>query len=457
MIKNSISSCGLRLLLFFIPVLIFSQQNSESARRDIIQYGTETEIEGLITSLKAENTDSLDEDLITLAQDSRNHKVLIGIFSFFGDRQKKGLEERALKVISERENETNETVHAAMDYLGKIKCPEAVPVIMELLDTEERRFLSTGFRAISLASSSDKSLADETAEFLIDYYEFREPGSDNRSVLINAIGATGSTVGVELLSNIAVNTDERIPLRMAALDALSKIGNDKGLEAILACVGTNDPNVRSSAIGALGPFTGSEVDKAILDGFRDSYYRSRIASAQAARDRKLESAVPFLKFRAERDDVPNVKDEAIRALGAIANAEALEVLESLFLERKNSERVRVLSADLLMQHTADKNFTRLLIELDEAKSKNQTSIYNGFLRVVGAAVLNENKTEVENLARRFMRNGTVIEKLYGLDMALNNRLASLDAEIITLAKDRNESIARKAGRIAETLGITIPE
>jgi len=446
--------CG---LFFFSSLSTFAQQNSESARREIIQYGTEIEIEALIQSLKTENAEYLDSELIELAQNSRNHKVLIGIFSFFGDRKKDGLEERALRVISQRENETNETVHSAMDYLGKIKCPQAVPVIMELLDTEERRFLSTGFRALSLASSGDKALADETAEFLIEYYTYREPGSDNRSILINAIGATGSDVGIELLSDIATNTDERIPLRMAALDALSKIGNDEGLKAILVCIGTNDPNVRSAAVGALGPFSGPDVDKAILDGFRDSYYRTRIASAQAARDRKLAAAVPFLKFRAERDDVPNVKDEAIRALGAIANDEALEVLESLFLDRKNSERVRVLSADLLMKHTASKNFTRLVLELDEAKSKNQTNLYNGFLRVVGAAVLGENVTEIESLARSFMRSGTVIEKLYGLDMALNNRLTNLDAEIITLAKDRNEGIARKASRIAETLGIEIPE
>jgi hypothetical protein len=42
-------------------------------------------------------------------------------------------------------------------------------------------------------------------------------------------------------------------------------------------------------------------------------------------------------------------------------------------------------------------------------------------------------------------------------MALNNNLDGLREEIITLSKDRNESIARKARRIAESLGIEIPE
>jgi HEAT repeat protein len=324
------------------------------------------------------------------------------------------------------------------------------------LETEERRFLSAGFRARGGASSGNKKLADETAEFLVDYYNDRDPGNDNRSVIINAIGATGSSAGVEFLSEIAVNTDERIPLRMAALGALSKIGDPKGLDAILNCVSTNDPNVRSAAVAALGPFSGSAAEGAILDAFRDSYYRTRIAAAQASRDRKLAAAVPFLKFRAERDDVLNVKDEAIRALGAIANDEALEVLEGLFSERKNSDRVRILAADMLARNTGGRYFGKLIIELDEAKTKNQTTLYNGFLKVTGETVVEGDKSQIEGVARRFMSTGGVMEKLYSLDMALNNKLAGLKDEIITLTKDKNESISRKARRTAESLGIEIP-
>ena len=397
-------SCGLWLILLFLfGFPLYAQQDVEAARRDIIKYGTETEIAALIQILRNEKVDYLDEELIALIQNSRNQRILTGVFSFFGEREKTGLQARAIKAISEREDETNETVLTAMEYLGRIKSAEAVPVIMELLETEERRFLAIGFRAIGRASSGNEKLADETAQFLMDYYNDRDPGGDNRSVIIAAIGETGSSVGVPLLIDIASNTDERIPLRIAALGALSKIGDDSGLEAILNCVGTNDPNVRSSAVAALGPFSGSAVDNAILDGFRDSYYRTRLASAQASRERKLVAAVPYLKFRAERDEVPNVKDEAIRALGAIANEEALEILGALFLERKNPERVRILSADMLMKNGGGKDFNKLVIELDEAKTKNQTNLYNGFLRVTGETVVEGDKTEIEKIAQRFFK------------------------------------------------------
>jgi len=462
--KNIISlvrvgSCGSWLiffLLFLIASFAYAQDDAKDPRSDIIKYGTETEIANLIQSLRAEKTDAFDDDLITLAQTSKNMRVMTGIFGFFSEKEKSGLQARAVKAVSQREDEPTETVLAAMEYLGRMKYAEAVPEMMKLLETEEKKYLNACFRAIGSASSGDKKLADQTAEFLVDFYNDRDPGNDNRSAVINAIGATGSSVGVDFLTDLATNTDERTALRIAALNALSKIGDPKGLDAIITCISAADPNLRSSAVGALGPFTGAAAENAILDAFRDSYYRTRIAAAQASRDRKLVSAIPFLKFRAERDDVPTVKDEAIRALGAIANDEANAVLEGLFLERKNTDRVRILSGDMFMKSTGGKNFGKLITELDEAKKKNQTALYNGLLKIVGETTAESNKSEIETVAKRFLSTGGIMEKLYGLDMANNNKLTSLKEEIITLTKDKNESLSRKAKRTAENLGIEIP-
>jgi len=449
-------------LIFFIFLLTASYsyaqaQNTSRVDTDTIKYGTETEIANLIQTLRAENTDVLDNELIALSLTSKNTKIVSGIFGFFSDREKDGLQERAIKAVSQREDEANETVLSALEYLGRMKSAEAVPVIMELLETEERRFLSAGFRAIGSACSGDKKLAGQTAEFLIDFYNDKDPGNENRSVIIAAIGDTGSSAGVEFLSEIAVNTDERFPLRIAALGALSKIGDPKGLDAIVNCISANDPNVRAAAVAALGPFSGSAADSAILDAFRDSFFRTRIAAAQASRDRKLAAAVPFLKFRAERDEVPTVRDESIRALGAIANDEAISVLESLFLERKNTDRVRILAADMLGKNTGGKYLSKLIIELDEAKRKNQTALYNGLLKVVGETTAANGNQEIETIARRFLSSGGIMEKLYGLDIALNNKLTGLKEEIIPLTKDKNESLSRKARRTAENLGIEIPK
>jgi HEAT repeat protein len=436
-----------------VPVPAPPENTVESARLATIRYGTETEIAALIQTLKSEGAGYLDNELAALVENTRNRQILSGVFTFFGDRGKEGLEDRAIRAIEERDDEANETVLAAADYLGKVKAGKGVRALMDLLDSQERRFMGIAFRALGRAGGPDKDTADKTADYLIDYYTNREPGDENRREIITAVGATGSSRGVSFLAGIAGGNEERITLRVAALEALAKIGDEEGLSAIIASISSPDPNVRSSAVAALGPFSGETVDNAILEAFRDSYYRTRIAAAQASKERKFEKAVPYLRYRAERDEFPAVKDEAIRALGAIGNEEALSVINGFFSERKNSDRVRIVSAEMLMRNDPGKYLSPLIIELDEAKTKNQTPLYNGLLKIAG-----ESKTEkLEDITRRFLTSGGIIEKSYALDMAANNGFRVLAEEVRALTSDKNASLARKAQRTLETLEEKNPE
>jgi len=443
-----------RFLLLFLFSLTFSLFSfllfaEDDVRLNTVKYGTETEIASLIQSLRAENEDSLDNEIIALIENTRNQRILVGAFGFFGDREKNGLEGRALRAVEERDEETNETVLAAIDYLGKIKSSNAAPLLRELLERNETRFMNSAFRALGRVSGPDSRNSGDTAEYLIDFYENRDPGEGNQHEVITALGATKSSSAVEFLAGIAVNNEERTPLRIAAVESLAAIADPDGLDAILACISANDPNIRSTAVGALGPFSGTAVDSAILDAFRDSFFRTRLAAAQASRQRKLAAAIPFLKFRAERDDVPSVRENSIRALGAIANAEAIKILEELFTERKNSERIRTVAAEMIMEVSPAQYLDKLVIELDDAKQRNQTSQYNGFLKVLGGT----KSANVETVTRRLMQDKGIVEKSYALDMAANNNLTVLADEIKSLAEDRNESLARKARRTLDKLGI----
>ncbi|MFP3043462.1 HEAT repeat domain-containing protein [Treponema primitia] len=459
---------------------------AEDAKRlETIRYGTETEIAALIQSLKNENATALDAELITVARNTRNRNILSGVFSFFGDRDQAGLEDRALKAIAERDDEANETVLAALSYLGKIKFAPAVPYIQELLDAEEQRFISACIKALGLIGGSmpagsntiadaepppeaepedtsepplppssppvrtrkEQESAAAVAEYLIDFYNNRSPGQENRRELIIALGDVKSPAGVPLLREIAENNDERAVLRMSALEALAKIGDTGGIDAVLLSVESTDPNVRSTAVAALGPFAGPEIDSAILEAFRDSYYKTRMAAAQAARDRRLVEAVPYLRYRAERDDVQAVKDEAIKALGAIGNPESLDFLSSLFTERKNADQIRLLSAEMLLQNNASAYTAKVIEELDEAKRKNQTPLYNGFLRILGSA----KTASLEDLARRFFSSGGVVEKSYALDMVLNNEFRSLAEQVRELTDEKYGSLSRKSRVVVEKL------
>ncbi|MDR1411629.1 MAG: HEAT repeat domain-containing protein [Spirochaetaceae bacterium] len=419
-----------------------AQKSVEEQRLETIRYGTENEIASLIQTLKTENSSYLDDELIALVRGTLNRNILTGVFAFFGDRGKSGLEERALRAVTEWDGEANETIIAAIDYLGRVNNADAVKPLKALLSTEERRFNSSIFRALGRIAGAHEDLCDETAAYLKDYYTDRIPADEARREIITALGDTGSPDIIPFLIDITGNNDERAAVRMAAINALSKIGDPAGLPAILEGVSSQDPNLRSSSVAALGPFRGPEVDHAITEAFRDTYYRTRLGAAQAAGKRKLVEAIPYLAYRAEHDDTPAVKDESIRALGEIGTEEAVAVLDSLFSNQKTPDRARILCAEMLVREKPDASAGKISAEIDDAKKRNQNALYNGLLRAISAA-----KTPaVENLAKRLLASGGVTEKSYALDMIVNNRFVSLSRDIEALLdqKNQNQSLSRKA-------------
>jgi len=421
----------------------------EQQRLDTLRFGTETEIASLIQTIKNEKVTYLDNELIEIAQKAKSRAILSGIFGLFGDTEKSGLEERAIRAIVERDQEANDTVLAAVNYLGSVKANASVDVLEDLIVSGESRFLNSAFKALGRAAPEEN--ADSVAAFLLDYYKDRSPGEESKREIINALGETGSKESVSFLSDLVKDTEEKGILRMAALDALGKIGDEESLDVVIEAVSSPDPNVRSSAVAALSPFPGEAAENAILDAFRDSYYRTRMGAAQAAGKRRLESAVPYLRYRAENDEVPNVKDEAIKALGAINNEDAMTVLNSLFSERRNSDRVRIMAADMLLKNNADVYGNRVFAEMEEAKLKNQTALYNGFIRVMGTA----KAASLVTVVLRLISGGGVIEKSLALDLILNNEFRQMSGEIRSLLdeKKHSASIARKAQNILDRLGL----
>jgi HEAT repeat protein len=416
------------------------KKSVEEQRLETIRYGTENEIAALIQTLKTENAVYLDDELVTLVQGTLNQNILTGVFTFFGDRSKEGLEGRALKAVTEWDGEANETITSAIEYLGKIKNRDCIKPLKALLSTEERRFNNNIFRALGKIAGGHEDIRDETASYLVEYYTDKIPSDEARREIVSALGESGSPEAVSFLIDIAGNNDERTTIRMAAVDSLSKIGDLKGLPAILAGVSSQDPNLRSASVAALGPFNGQEVDHAILEAFRDTYYRTRIGAAQSAGKRKLTSAIPYLAYRAAHDDVPAVKDEAIRALGAITDGESVTILDSLFSDRKTPDRVRILSAEILIRERPDDFTAKVIAEMDDAKKRNQTPLYNGLIKAVSTAKTNS----VESLARRFLASGGVIEKSYALDIVTANRFTSLSRDVESLLDQKNTSLIRKA-------------
>ena len=183
------------------PILVApAARTLEEQRLDTLRFGTETEVAALIQTLRNEKVSYLDDELINIARSTRNRSILSGILGFFGETEKSGLEERAMRAITERDEEANETVLAAVDYLGKVKAGAAVDCLEELIIAGEARFLNNAIRALGRLRGGDSyqgpdgetlQLTDRTAAFLLDYYHNRGPGDETRREIVVALGETG--------------------------------------------------------------------------------------------------------------------------------------------------------------------------------------------------------------------------------------------------------------------------
>ena len=445
------------VLLFVLLCAPSVQADSDTAdqrRLDILTFGTETEVAALIQTLRTEGDFSLEKELIEIAENTRNRTILAGVLNFFGEAARSGLEERAIRAIQERDFEANETILAAVDYLGRVNAANAVESLQDLIRSRESFFLNNAIRALGRAArgQEESGVTDTAAEFLLDFYRYRNPSHENQREAIVAIGETGSSTGLQFLIDIISSEDENVGLRIAALEAVAAIGNPLAASAVVDAVASTDPAVRSTAVASLGPFSGAAADQAVLDGFRDSYFRTRQSASRAAGQRQQESAVPFLRFRAENDDVPAVRDEAIRALGAVNNSEAMAALDSLFSARGNSDRVRLMAAEMLLQNNANAYGTKVVVEMDEAQTRRQTALYNGFIRILSTA---PPSASFEPAARRLIRSGGVIERALALDLIATNEFRHLADEVRELLDERrsNASLARRARTTLERLGL----
>jgi HEAT repeat protein len=427
-------------------------------RLDVIHYGTETEIAALIESLKKDTAytdDKLDAELVRLARTTKNKKIITGVFSLFGGKEKDGLGDTALAIIENRADETPDIVTAAIEYVGKIQPPKAAAVLREVINDGASDFLGPAIRALGGVAGSGAggsgnagSSVDEITDFLIDLYTNHDPGAGTDGTIVTALGETKSKKAVPFLVDLVQDGEQSGSLRIAALEALAKIGDGAALDVILGALSATEPAVRTAAVAALSPFSGSRVNDAIIESFRDSVFRIRAVTAKTAGERKLAAAIPYLKYRAEKDEARIVREESIRALGAIDTNAAHSALENLFSEPKNPDYVRIMAAEMLLNNNADAYVQRVIDAMDDAQKTRKTTLYNRFLRLLS----NAKSDKLKSLAERFFASGSAVEKSAALDIVRTNRFTALTEAVRSLMDKKNgAALATKAQSVLENL------
>ncbi|GMO21761.1 MAG: hypothetical protein Ta2B_00640 [Termitinemataceae bacterium] len=440
--------CCMCVCFFCCTVFLQAADDDEQTMRDTIHYGTDSEIATVIKKIKTDKISSLDDDLAELAKTSNNDAILIGVFSYFSDQKKDTLADKALTILKDREDKSVVIILAAINYAGAVQDKKAQEVLQEIVTQNETRYNNSAIKALgNIAGNAGKAAADDMAEYLIGFYRDNELTEDTRHEIIVSLGSTGSKSALPFLHEIMGADDTSSYLKSGTLEALGKIKDNESLDIIIAAAAHEEPVVRAAAISALGTFSDAKSGKIILDAFRDSFFRTRLAAAKAAGLRKIDDAIPYLRHRSLYDDAASVREESIKSLGAMDLQEANKTLKDIFEDTKSNDRIRILCAEALLKNDPGTYCDIIIVKLDDLKKNRQTAMYNGLLKA-----LTETQTpRLEELAARLFASKDVIDNAFALEITSKNNFSVFKDQVEKMSETKNSTLAKKAGEILKNL------
>lgn len=239
---------------------------------------------------------------------------------------------------------------AAATALGKLGDPKSVQPLFELLrdeyeDVQEQAIAALGsLRGAGLAEGLKDLAFDEDPDIrrnvasligLLDGPDapailnglLKDEDPEVRRTAVSSLGKSGLRNLKVILKAI---TDEDSYVRLAAVNALSDIGTEGVVEALVLLLGDVDPWVRSAAARGLAGTGSKRAVAALMPLLKDSYGPVRIAVVEALGETRNEEAIGPIK-ESLRDQDPEIRKAAVGALvnfpGAGLDRDLLPLLE----------------------------------------------------------------------------------------------------------------------------------
>ena len=162
-----------------------------------------------------------------------------------------------------------------------------------------------------------------------------QAGSENaahRIAVADALGELRLTAGIAALLKLL--KDENPEVRSSAVVALGKLGEEQAVPPLMDALRDIDLSVRCAAADALGRIGGPEAITTLLLWFHDEtrMFRSRVVAALGHAGVGVR-AVNRALIEALDDERPDVRWQAIRALGRGGNPTAIPYLEQYLADR----------------------------------------------------------------------------------------------------------------------------
>lgn len=312
---------------------------------ETLLFGIDSQVDSILGQIAQAGETGLDDLIVERFASTRGDSLRTRIVEHFADLESQVLAAEARALVLGEERVTNDLLRASTSYLSRIvedPSPELLERYAEIAEEGDLLAASVAIDAIGRNGSP------EAVGRLLELYDRLSP-EDLRAAVIRALGETGSTEAVPMLTAIASDEFAESSLRQYSAEALGRIGAPESVELLTELLATDDGLLRAYATYGLGFYDTEEAATLLEESLRDSFWRVRVSALEALGQQRRAEAVPAVAYKARRDPERPVREEATRALARIGTPQSVGILRELALDDDLGEVERILAVEQLAE------------------------------------------------------------------------------------------------------------
>ncbi|MDX9974025.1 MAG: HEAT repeat domain-containing protein [FCB group bacterium] len=198
----------------------------------------------------------------------------------------KGSIEKPMLEILMREDESDARRAAAAYSLGRVRCDEALRVLVDLAWSGEQQVSVVSAEALAYMGSPS-TLLD-----LVDLLQHADP--DVRYAAVTGLGRIGGPEAVQALMEVVTTAgEERTYVRQAAVTVLARIGGGNAVPVLIRAMAPPNMGVRDAAAAELRRLTGMDLGSE-PELWEQWYAEQEVMRQQAAPQEQTENAPPLV-------------------------------------------------------------------------------------------------------------------------------------------------------------------
>lgn len=415
-----------------------SGKNTVKDNRETIKYGIESDILTLFDTLMKNDDPRFMEEAYDLFQVTQNETVKKKLLAYFSKMEDPCLEDYAVTMLNDPYDESDSLVTEVFKYTAAVKCKDALPAVMELLQSDNETYFNNAL------TTAGEIGGEPEAKVIAGFLDREDLSVPQRQNVVKVLGKLKAKETVPELTTLAQDTDETSFTRAYAAQALGEIGVQDSLKVLESLFGDPDPIVRQYVISGIKHYPKSSVQNTIIQGIKDGHYRVRLEAIKAADSLKIADAVPYLVYRAKHDPEGVVKEACYPVIAKLNTSEGNEYLSSVLKDKKASDSTKAKVCDALFEaDNVDENTVFTLAEECLKDDKRKPLRY-----AIGKLFVKYARPQYGDMCGKYLVSKDAATVGTGLDIFAAGKYSQLTEKVKEIAaNDRAGANQRKAKHI----------